>query len=144
WLHFFTAGCTRSSSLAVGALAPRILRWAMFTLGGSIDSPARSPFAQTVGVLTSSGSRSRDEAGAALENDIVTTREEARTIASDYLRQRGHDAGIVDVLAWDEIRARTLATYSARPLDLEACWICYLEVTLGILASSEIVVVSRV
>ena len=71
------------------------------------------------------------------------TRDEARRIASDYLRQRGRDVGIRHVLLWDEITFRKPAPYFSGSVRPEDCWVCYLESQGWMLASSEIVLVAR-
>ena len=71
------------------------------------------------------------------------TRDEARQIASDYLRQRGRDVRIRHVLLWDEITVRKPAPYFTSPVRPEDCWVCYLESQVMMLASSEIVLVTR-
>jgi hypothetical protein len=70
-------------------------------------------------------------------------RDEARRIAGNHLHQHGRDARIRDVLAWDEITPRKPVLYLTQPVRPEDYWVCYLEPRVMMLASSEIVVVSR-
>jgi hypothetical protein len=75
----------------------------------------------------------------------MTTRDEGRRIASDYLpppaRPRHSSSHRPPV---GEIIARRPAPYFARPVRQEECWVCYLEPQgRMMLTSSEIIIVSN-
>jgi hypothetical protein len=73
------------------------------------------------------------------------TREQAFKIAESYLAAHPmpYCVGISKVYDYDQIRSRRFNPYGCRIEKLEDYWIAYAEHSLGVLRSSDVILVSK-
>jgi hypothetical protein len=74
------------------------------------------------------------------------TREEAAKITEQFLKESawaGFSVG--HVYSWNEIKDRRFSPWFTRPIQLDRCWIVYLDTPCcgTVIMSSEIVIVSK-